>query len=74
MNIILLRKEELSAGNFSFIKTDERFLHIKKVLKLGVGAAFKAGIIDGEKGMAEISSFSAALLAARVTAAEQTAR
>ena len=74
MNIILLRKEELSAGNFSFIKTDERFLHIKKVLKLGVGAAFKAGIIDGEKGMAEIISFSDALLTARFTAAENTDR
>lgn len=74
MNIILLRKEELSAGNFSFIKTDERFLHIKKVLKLGVGAAFKAGIIDGEKGMAEIISFSDALLTARFIAAENTDR
>lgn len=65
MNIILLREEELSDGNFSFAKTDERFLHIKKVLKLGVGSVFKAGIINGEKGAAEITSFSDELLTAR---------
>ena len=67
MNIILLRQEELSDGNFSFSKTDERFLHIKKVLKLGVGSTFKAGIIDGEKGTAEIISFSDELLTALFT-------
>lgn len=71
MNIILLRQEELSGGNFSFAKTDERFLHIKKVLKLGVGAVFKAGIIDGEKGTAEITSFSDELLTARFTVSEK---
>lgn len=71
MNIILLRQEELSGGNFSFAKTDERFLHIKKVLKLGAGAVFKAGIIDGEKGMAEITSFSDELLTARFTVADK---
>ena len=71
MNIILLRQEELSDGNFSFAKTDERFLHIKKVLKLGAGAVFKAGIIDGEKGMAEITSFSDELLTARFTVADK---
>lgn len=70
MNIILLRQEELSDGNFSFAKTDERFLHIKKVLKLGAGAVFKAGIIDGEKGTAEITSFSDELLTARFTVSE----
>ena len=70
MNIILLRQEELSDGNFSFAKTDERFLHIKKVLKFGVGAVFKAGIIDGEKGTAEITSFSDELLTARFTSSE----
>ena len=70
MNIILLRQEELLDGNFSFAKTDERFLHIKKVLKLGVGAVFKAGIIDGEKGTAEITSFSDELLTARFTVSE----
>jgi len=71
MNIILLREEELSAGNFSFAKTDERFLHIKKVLKLGAGAVFKAGIINGEKGTAEITSFSDELLTARLTVSEE---
>ena len=71
MNIILLREEELSTGNFSFAKTDERFLHIKKVLKLGVGSVFKAGIINGAKGMAEITSFSDELLTARFTVADK---
>ena len=73
MNIILLRQEELSDGNFSFAKTDERFLHIKKVLKLGVGAIFKAGIIDGEKGTAEITSFSDEGLSARFTSSAEQA-
>ena len=73
MNIILLREEELSDGNFSFAKTDERFLHIKKVLKLGVGAIFKAGIIDGEKGTAEITSFSDEGLSARFTSSAEQA-
>ncbi|UTC50136.1 MULTISPECIES: RsmE family RNA methyltransferase [unclassified Treponema] len=71
MNIILLRQEELSDRNFSFAKTDDRFLHIKKVLKLGVGSVFKAGIIDGKKGTAEITSFSDELLTARFTVSEQ---
>ncbi len=71
MNIILLREKELSDGNFSFAKTDERFLHIKKVLKLGVGSVFKAGIINGEKGTAEITSFSDELLTARLTVSEE---
>ena len=70
MNIILLRQEELSAENFSFLKTDERFLHIKKVLKLGAGSIFKAGIINGEKGTAEITSFSDELLTARFNESE----
>ena len=73
MNIILLRKEELSEGCFSFSKTDERFLHIKKVLKLSAGSAFKAGIIDGEKGTAEIISFSDELLTARFSASAEQA-
>ena len=71
MNIILLREEELSDGSFSFAKTDERFLHIKKVLKLGAGSVFKAGIINGEKGTAEITSFSDELLTARLTVSEE---
>ena len=71
MNIILLREEELSAGNFSFVKTDERFLHIKKVLKLGAGSVFKAGIINGVKGTAEITSFSDELLTARFTVSDK---
>lgn len=73
MNIVLLREEELSAGSFSFPKTDERFLHIKKVLKLGIGSVFKAGIIDGEKGTAEIISFSDEGLSARFTSSAEQA-
>lgn len=73
MNIVLLRNEELSAASFSFSKTDERFLHIKKVLKLGIGSVFKAGIIDGEKGTAEIISFSDEGLSARFTSSAEQA-
>lgn len=71
MNIILLRQDEISAGCFSFAKTDERFLHIKKILKLSVGSVFKAGIINGEKGTAEITSFSDEALTARFTASDK---
>lgn len=70
MNIILLRQGELSAETFSFSKTDERFLHIKKVLKLDVGSTFKAGLINGQKGTAEITSFSDEGLSARFTVSE----
>ena len=70
MNIVLLRQGELSAETFSFSKTDERFLHIKKVLKLDVGSTFKAGLINGQKGTAEITSFSDEGLSARFTVSE----
>ena len=73
MNIVLLRREELSSGCFVFQRTDERFRHIKNVLKLGVGSVFKAGIIGGEKGTAEITAFSGERLTARFTAAVQLA-
>ena len=65
MNIILVRQEELSSGSFSFLKNDERFRHIKKILKLETGSVFKAGIINGEKGSAEIIRFSEDSLTAR---------
>lgn len=70
MNIILLRQEELLDGNFSLLKLMNAFTY-QKVLKLGAGAVFKAGIIDGEKGMAEITSFSDELLTARFTVADK---
>lgn len=73
MNIILLRPEEIRSRVFSFVKTDERFRHIQKILKLTKGSVFKAGIIDGEKGTAEITAFSDEQLTASFTAAEQPA-
>ena len=74
MNIILIRREELSGGVFSFSKNDERFRHIKKILKLEAGSVFKAGIINGEKGTALITQFSDEGLTARFTPPEQAAR
>lgn len=74
MNIILIRREELSGGAFSFSKNDERFRHIKKILKLEAGSVFKAGIINGEKGTALITQFSDEGLTARFTPPEQAAR
>lgn len=71
MNIILLQKEELRSGFFSLQKTDDRFRHIKKILKLSVGSVFKAGIINGEKGRAEITAFSDELLTAHFTVSGQ---
>lgn len=73
MNIILIRREELSDGAFSFSKNDERFRHIKKILKLEAGSVFKAGIINGEKGTALITQFSDEGLTARFTPPEQAA-
>ena len=67
MNIILIRQEEVSAGVVIFHKTDARFQHIKKVLKLHTGSAFKAGIINGKKGNAVICDFSEEQLTARFT-------
>lgn len=58
----------MTAGAFTFQKTDTRFQHIKKVLKLQTGSAFKAGIINGEKGTAVITDFSQEQLTAHFTA------
>lgn len=52
MNIILIEKEESS-----FISSDERYIHIKKVLSLNKGDSFKCGIINGEEGRATITNF-----------------
>ena len=70
MNIILLRKDEVGDGTVRFHKTDARFQHIKKVLKLHTGSAFKAGIINGKKGTAVICDFSEEQLTARFTAGD----
>ncbi len=67
MNIVLFSKEDKLTSSekthqdkqtWIFHKGDERFLHIKKILKLKVGDNFKAGIINGSIGQAEILSFS----------------
>ncbi len=67
MNIVLFSKEDKLASSeknhqdkatWVFHKDDERFLHIKKILKLKAGENFKAGIINGNIGQAEIISFS----------------
>ena len=43
---------------FVFYKNDERYLHIKKILNLKEGDVFKAGIINGKIGEAQISHLS----------------
>ncbi|MGP1576836.1 MAG: RsmE family RNA methyltransferase [Treponema sp.] len=58
MNIILIHAEELKSGNFILRRQDERFRHIKKVLKCSTGDIFKAGIINGKKGTAKITLYS----------------
>ncbi len=51
MNLILFTKEEIS-NPLDYM--DPRYLHIKKILKIGVGDTFDAGIIGGTQGIAEI--------------------
>ncbi len=53
MNIILF--DQLKDENIiSF--GDERASHIRKVLRLGTGDTFKAGVINGQKGIARITA------------------
>ncbi len=70
MNRVLLYPQDLNTGtansnSFSFAKHDERFRHIKKILHLKEGDTFKAGIINGKLGTAEIIRFSETELHAR---------
>lgn len=52
-------KHDKSINNcFVFYKNDERYLHIKKILNLKEGDVFKAGIINGKIGEAQISHLS----------------
>ena len=51
MNIILLKEHELFLPS-----SDERAKHIRKVLRLGVGDSFRAGVVNGEKGTAVINA------------------
>mgnify|MGYP000859130803 FL=1 len=55
----VFHKHDKSINNcFVFYKNDERYLHIKKVLHLKEGDVFKAGIINGKIGEAQISHLS----------------
>ncbi len=62
MNIILFSKTEDKSSTqeklWEFKKGDERYSHIKKILKLSEGDEFKAGIINGAIGRAKIITFS----------------
>lgn len=50
MNIVLFE------GNRFFPRGDDRYQHIRKVLKKGVGDSFFAGIVDGDEGTATITA------------------
>ena len=52
MNIILFEKDQRH-----FDSKDERYLHIKKVLHMGVGDSFHGGEINGMEGNCQIKSF-----------------
>ena len=70
MNIILFSQKDFydeqissalkngSENRFVFFKNDERYIHIKKILKLSEGEIFKAGLINGKIGSAHIHNFS----------------
>ena len=51
MNIVLFNENESHID-----KNDPRAEHLKKVLHLGIGDSFKAGIINGQQGVATIVS------------------
>jgi len=51
MNIILFEGESV------FLRNDERYIHIKKILKKGKGDSFVAGLINGPAGVATITVF-----------------
>lgn len=57
MNLILFSDEDKHSSEYFFTKNDERYRHIKKILKLKTGDNFKAGIINGNIGTAKIESF-----------------
>jgi len=50
MNIVLFD------GDPFFARSDDRYQHIKKILRKGVGDSFFAGVIDGPEGTATITS------------------
>ena len=63
MNIVLFSDDDCATPDCIndgcvFYKNDERYLHIKKILNLKEGDVFKAGIINGKIGEAQISHLS----------------
>ncbi len=56
MNLILFKKEEIGQP----IPSDDlRYQHIKNILKMGKGASFDSGLINGSGGRALIGDFTA---------------
>jgi RsmE family RNA methyltransferase len=53
MNLILVREEEIAPGNLATV-SGERARHILRVLKAGVGAAVRVGLLDGPLGVATV--------------------
>jgi len=56
MNIVLFE------GDCFFPRHDDRYQHIRKILKKGIGDSFFAGIIDGSEGTATITNLDDSLL------------
>ncbi len=55
MNIVLFSPDEVgNSGDISLPPADPRAVHIRSVLRLEPGARFRAGIIDGMSGTAEV--------------------
>lgn len=73
MNIILFTEEDASEENdiYFFSKNDDRYRHCKKILRLKVADIFKAGLINGDAGIAEILSFTDEQLRFRFTPAQK---
>ena len=57
MNLILFEP-----GAFVLSSNDERYRHLKEILKKGEGDTFAAGIVNGMKGTASIESMAFAVL------------
>ena len=54
MNIILLHPNDFTANNQIVTLSDDRFIHIKKILKLSVGDTLKVGLINGNLGRGKV--------------------
>lgn len=54
MNIVLFEPDEVREGRVSLAPSDERALHLRKVLGVTPGATVRAGIVDGMAGLATV--------------------